>query len=144
MRRRLAAALLVLALPTGLLAGCGSDPVDVEGNWMLVGARLPEGHWDPDDPNQARYFLQIADGKALGFAGCDEYDATVEHEGDDLDFADFTKTTRKNCDAEVVPDPLDGNLPGAIEAITSVEMDGDLLVMRGDDTTLSFRKRAGS
>jgi heat shock protein HslJ len=106
---------------------------------------LPDGHWDPADPEtDGRYFLQIADGKALGFAGCDEYEATVEQDGDDLDFADFTKTTRKNCDPDVVPDPLEGNLPAAIEAITSVEMDGDLLVLRGDDTTLSFRERAAS
>src|SRR5687767_11427421 len=58
MRRLLASTLIVVPL---LLGGCGSDPVDVEGNWMLVGARLPEGHWDPEDPEQTRYFLQIAE-----------------------------------------------------------------------------------
>jgi hypothetical protein len=144
MRRRLAV-LLMLPLLAGLIGGCGSDPVDVEGNWMLVGARLPDGHWDPEDPEaEGRYFLQITDGKALGFAGCDEYQATIEQDGGDLDFADFEKTTRQGCDPDVVPDPLDGYLPGAIEAVTSVEMDDDLLVMRGKDTTLSFRKRSVS
>jgi hypothetical protein len=149
MRRLLAPTLLVVPL---LLAGCGSDPVDVEGNWMLVGATLPEGHWNPEDPEQTRYFLQIAEATdeagedvglvAKGFAGCQEYQARVEQDGDDLDFADLEVIDRPNCQADTVPDPLEGNLPGAIEAIDSAEMDGDLLVLRGPETTLTFEQRA--
>ncbi len=115
----LASTLIVVPL---LLGGCGSDPVDVEGNWMLVGARLPEGHWDPEDPEQTRYFLQIAEATdesgedvglvAKGFAGCQEYQARVVQDGDDLDFADLEVIDRPNCQADTVPDPLEGNLPG--------------------------------
>ena len=149
MRRLLASALLVVPL---LLGACGSDPVDVEGNWMLVGARLPEGRWDPEDPEESRYFLQIAEATdeagedvglvAKGFAGCQEYQARVVQDGDDLDFADLEVIDRPNCQADTVPDPLEGNLPGAIEAIESAEMEDDLLVLRGPETTLTFEKRA--
>ena len=149
MRRLLATTLVVVPL---LLGGCGSDPVDVEGNWMLVGARLPEGHWDPEDPEQTRYFLQIAQATdeagddvglvAKGFAGCQEYQARVEQDGGDLDFADLEVIDRPNCQADTVPDPLEGNLPGAIEAIESAEMEDDLLVLRGPSTTLTFEERA--
>ena len=114
-----------------LLAGCASDPVDVEGNWMLIGAGLPEGHWDPDDPQESRYFLQIAEATdesgedvglvAQGFAGCQQYQARVEQDGEDLDFADLDVIERPNCQADTVPDPLEGKLPDAIEAITSAE-----------------------
>lgn len=148
MRRLLASTLIVVPL---LLGGCGSDPVDVEGNWMLVGARLPEGHWDPEDPGQTRYFLQIAEATdeagedvglvAKGFAGCQEYQARVEQDGGDLDFADLEVVDRPHCQADTVPDPLEGNLPGAIEAIESAEMEDDLLVLRGPGTTLTFEER---
>jgi len=149
MRRLVASTLIVVPL---LLGGCGSDPVDVEGNWMLVGARLPEGHWDPEDPEQTRYFLQIAEATdesgedvglvAKGFAGCQEYQARVVQDGDDLDFADLEVIDRANCQVDSVPARLEGNLPGAIEAIDSAEMDGELLVLRGPDTTLTFEARA--
>jgi hypothetical protein len=154
MRRSLAAALLALSLSSTLLGGCGGEPVDVEGNWVLAGARLPEGRWDPDDPEQSRYFLQIAEATdeqgedvglvAQGFAGCEQFQARVEQDGDDLDFAGLEVIDRPNCNADTVPDPLEGNLPGAIAAITSAEREGDLLVLRGEDTTLTFRERDAS
>lgn len=142
MRRTLVGALLVLPL---LLGGCASDPVDVEGNWLLVGAQLPDGRWNPDEPGQSKYFLQISetDGDliALGFAGCEEYQARIVQDGDDLDFADLEVVDRPSCQADTVPDPLEGNLPAGIEAITSAEMEDDLLVLKGQGTTLTFEMR---
>ena len=153
MRRLLASLLVVLVAPL-LLSGCGSDPVDVEGNWMLVGAQLPEGRWNPDDPAQARYFLQIAEATddagedvglvAQGFAGCQQYQARVEQDGDDLDFADLEVIDRPNCQADTVPDPLEGNLPAGIDAVSSAEIEDGLLVLRGPETTLTFEKRETS
>ena len=148
MRRLLASTLLVVPM---LLAGCGSDPVDVEGNWLMVGATVPDGTWQAEtDTSGSRYFLRIADATdeagqdvglvADGVSGCDTFQARVEQDGGDLDFADFETSERQTC-PETVPDALEGRFLTAIEAIDSAEMDGDLLVLRGPETTLTFEKR---
>ena len=148
MRRLLASTLLVVA---AVLGACGSETVDVEGNWLLVGARVPEGTWSPDsDTSGSRYFVRIAEAVdasgndvglvAEGTSGCDNFQARVQQDGDDLDFVDFETNKRPSC-PESVPDALEGRFLTAIEAVTSAEMDGDRLVLKGQETALTFEKR---
>jgi hypothetical protein len=130
--RVLVAGLLLLV---GMLTGCGTEEVDAQGSWLMVGASLPDGRWEAD--NGGKYFLRVRGQSADGTSGCDAFEARVAQDGGDFSFQDFQKSARPGCPGDV-PDPLEGRFLGALRSVDSAERDGDLLILRGDDTTLTL------
>ncbi|MGY2129875.1 META domain-containing protein [Blastococcus sp. SYSU DS0617] len=132
---------LVLLLPGVLaLAACGPDAVaggaaaDVEGEWQLTGGTA--GGTELPAPPGPRATLELAGDEARGTAFCNRWFATVRLEGDALSLEGIGRT-EMGCEPEVMA--AESAYVAALAAVDTRTVDGDELVLTGDDVELRFR-----
>jgi heat shock protein HslJ len=136
--RSTAPALLVLA---AALAACGGPggpaaqaPAAPEGDWILAEGTGPDGAVPIVDGSPIT--LMIDDGDWGGTAACNSYGGTVTVDGSSVAVSELYQTEMACLDDRVMES--ERRYLDALAQVDRFERDGDRLVLRGEDVTLTF------
>jgi hypothetical protein len=129
----------LVAAGVAVLCGCSSPQIETAGEWDLVEASLPDGHWSTTGGGS--YHLSIGTDELTGTFGCSSGMTASDfvQDGDHLSLGEVTAGYGRGCYPHV-PDPLAGRFETALEAVDSVERSGDVLILRGDEVVLTFER----
>jgi heat shock protein HslJ len=132
--RRLAGALLVT-----LLTACGGinagGSVAIDGDWRLSSGTGPEGGIDPPDGHPVT--LRIESDEVDGTAACNGYGGRLADDGEQLRVEELY-STEMACEPEEAMTAEAAYLAALVE-VDSATVDGDTLILSGEDTQLIFR-----
>lgn len=133
-----------LLITAAVLGGCsllpgarGDVPAELRGDWGLVEGR-PDDLAPLDDHPVT---LTLEADRLGGTAACNSYGAPVSWDGRAWRLEEGVSSTAMGCEPEV--QALEQAFLGAVAEVRHVGLDGDHLVVSGDDFELRFEPLAG-
>ncbi len=140
----LTAAGLAVAL---LIAACGGNgtigeadgtpPGELDGTWVLTAGQGPEGPVDP--PASHPVTLSIDGDDWGGTAACNTYSGTAEVDGNQVRISELLQTEMA-CPGDGVMEAESAYL-AALAAVSELEVTAAELVLRGEETELTFERQ---
>jgi heat shock protein HslJ len=129
---------LALALALGLTA-CGNgdrgaEPVDPSGGWQLVSGSFQNTPINPISTHPAT--LEFEDGMLGGTSACNSYGGDYTLDGAQLSVGEIAMTEMACFPQEVMD--LESIFLSAITAVDTMSLDGENLVLSGEEANLTF------
>ena len=123
--------------PAGEDDASRSDPAELDGAWELVSGVGPQGAVEPVESHPVT--LNVDGERWRGTAACNDYDAVVTLQDDDLAMEGFA-ATEMACVEDGVMDSEAAYIAAFLEA-EAWSLDDGRLLLEGPDTELVFHRR---